>query len=367
MIACASLVYLVTAGNTSAQQQAAERSTVTRSTPVAELSQPRPAKPCRSKQRDFQMGVAYPDWGAMAYGESDTKWLTELPNMQAETAACWVEMPVLFHQSSLSSTTVTPGPSTSLPSSFNYGVHFAHALGLHVFVTIQLQAAGPQPWSGYISFSTYAQEQQWFESYWQAIKPYAVAAAQDGVEQLALGTEYTWLEQNAPASLWNGLIEELSAVFPGTLTYDMNWGSLQTPPPSWMRNAHLKMIGVSAYSPLVDTPQRVDPKQIFALWKQTVKRQLDNFSIALGEPIFLSEIGYPNSEDALYHPWDSFSTAPRDPQVQAAACDAALANIIPDKHILGSFFWGWGNAQDFNLNGLQAATVIHTYFKSLQA
>ncbi len=367
VIVSASLVYLFTAGNTSTQQHAVGRPTVARHTPLAELSQTHPVKPCSSKQRDFQMGVAFPDWGTTAYGESDTKWLTELPDMQKETAACWVEMPVLFHQSSLTSTTVTQGPATSQLSSFNYGVQLAHALGLHVFVTLQLQAAGPQPWSADIQFSTYTQEQQWFESYWQAIKPYAVAAAQDGVEQFALGTEYGWLEQNAPASLWNGLIAELSTVFPGTLTYDMNWSSLQMPPPSWMRNTHLKMIGVSAYSPLVDTPQRVDPKQIFTLWKQTVKRDLDNFSIALGEPIFLSEIGFPNSVDALYQPWNSFSTAPPDPQEQAAACDAVLANIIPDKHILGSFFWGWDNAEDFNLNGLQAATVIHTYYKSLQA
>ena len=367
VIVSASLVYLFMTGNLLTQLPSVERPTVVQSTPVVELSQARPVKPCSSKQRDFQMAVAFPDWGTTAYGESDTKWLTELPHIQTKTAACWVEMPVLFHQSSLTSTTVTQGSSTSQLASFNYGVHLAHALGLHVFVALQLQAAGPQPWSGYIRFSTYAQEQQWFESYWQAIKPYAMAAAQDNVEQFALGTAYGWLEQNAPVSLWNGLIAELSTVFPGTITYDMNWGSLKTPPPSWMRNAHLKMIGVSTYSPLVGTPQRVDPKQIFALWKQTVKRELDNFSMALGEPIFLSEIGYPNSVDALYHPWESFSTAPQDPQEQAAACDAALANIIPDQHILGSFFWGWGNSEDFNLNGLQAATVIHRYYKTLQA
>src|SRR5438477_3248431 len=132
----------------------------------------------------------------------------------------------------------------------------------------------------------------------------------------------------------------------------MNCGSLQTTPPSWMRNKHLKMISVSAYSPLVNAPVRVDPKQIFALWKQTAKRDLDNFSIALGEPIFLSEIGYPNSQVALYHPWDSSTTAPPDPQEQAAACDAALANIIPDQHILGTFFWGWSNTGDFDLNSV---------------
>lgn len=82
---------------------------------------------------------------------------------------------------------------------------------------------------------------------------------------------------------------------------------------------------------------------------------------------FLAEIGYRNSADALYHSWEPTSSAPPDPVEQAAACDAALANILPDQHILGSFFWGWDDARAFNLKGLPAATVIHKYYKSLQA
>ena len=313
------------------------------------------------------MGVAFPQWYPMGYSENDTKWLTELPDMRTQTGACWVEMPLLFYQSSLTSTTVAQGPSTPSVSSFSYGVHFAHGLGLHIFVTPLLQVSGPQPWSGAIQFATYEQEQQWFEGYWQAIKPYAVAAAQAGVEQFALSTEYKWLQENAPDALWNSLIAELRSVFPGTLTYDMNWTSLQIAPPHWMRNADLKMIGVSAYSPLIDTPEQVDPRQIFPLWKQTLKRDLDNFALKLGEPIFISEIGYRNSADALYHSWESTSSAPPDPEEQAAAYDAALANIIPDQHILGSFFWGWDDTGAFDLHSLQAATVIHSYYTSLQA
>jgi len=225
----------------------------------------------------------------------------------------------------------------------------------------------PQAWSGAINFTSLQQEQQWFESYWQAIKPYAVMAAQDGVEQFALGTEYEWLQENAPDALWNGLIANLRSVFPGALTYDMNWSSLQKKPPSWMHNTELKMIGVSAYVSAADTPERVDPKQIFGLWKQTVKAALDNFAKALGEPILISEIGFRNSADTLYRSWEPTSSAPPDPEEQAAACDAALANIISDQHILGSFFWGWDDVQAFNLNGMQAATVIHSYYKSLQA
>ena len=370
----ASLVYVVfKTGNVSTQHSvgnvgptATLDSTVTPATRLTEVTEP-PAKPCSSKQRNFQMGVAFPDWGTTAYGESDTKWLAELPAMQTGTAACWVEMPVLLHQSSLTSTSVVQGDPTTLLPSFNYGIHFAKSLGLHVFVVMQLQSSGDQLWSAFIHFSTYAQEQQWFASYWQTLRPYAMAAEQNGVEQLALGTEYKWLEQNAPASLWNGLIDELSQVFHGTITYNMDWSALHNPVPSWMRNPHLKMIGVSAYEPLENTPVRVDPKQIRALWAQTVQRDLDNFSIALGKPIVLSEVGYPNCQVALYQPWNSSCTAPQDQQEQAAATDAALADILPDKRILGTFFWGWDNTKDFNLMGVQAATVIQLHYKSLQA
>jgi len=366
IVISASLVYLFTAGRALEQQPEAAPTTIP-FTPIAELSQSRAPAPCNAKQRDFQMGVAFPQWGTDAYSERDAKWLTELSNMRTQTGACWVEMPVLFYQSSLTSTSVTQGPSTTTVASFNYGIHFAHALGLHVFVTPLLQVNGSQPWAGSIQFSTLQQEQQWFESYWQAIKPYAAIAAQAGVEQFALGTEEEWLQQNAPNSLWNDLIAHLRGIFPGTLTYDMNWTSLQKQPPSWMHNPDLKMIGVSAYLPMAETPVRVDPAQIFDLWKQKVKSQLDSFASALGEPIFISEIGFRNSSDALYNSWESTSSAPADPVEQAAACDAALANIIPDSHILGSFFWGWDDAGAFSLKGLQAATVIRHYYTSFQA
>ena len=369
VIVSASLVYLFTAGNVFIQQPTLVTPTVkVPSRPIAELTQSGPPKLCSSKHQHFQMGVAFPQWSPTGYGASDTKWLTELPDMRTQTAACWVEIPILFYQSSLTSTTVTQGPSTPSVSSFTDGLHFAHALGLHIFVTPLLGVGGPQPWAGAIQFSTSAQEQQWFASYWQAIKPYALASAQAGVEQFALGTEYQWLQAHAPDALWNGLIAELRSVFPGTLTYDMNWTSMQLPVPSWMNNPDLKMIGVSAYFPLVDISERVDPQLIFNLWEKKVKHKLDTFATRLGEPIFISEIGYRNSSDALYRTYDPNSSAPPDPQEQAAAYDAALANMIHDQHILGSFFWGWDDAGGaFNLKGSQATGLIHKYYQALQA
>jgi hypothetical protein len=370
----ASLVYVIlTMGNISAPHLVSnQESTTTLKSTVTTLTTPSvvtqtPVKPCQSKQRDFQMGIAFPDWGLTAYGESDTKWLTELPGMQTGTAGCWVEMPILLHQDSLTSTAVVQGdPTTSLPS-FSYGIRYAKSLGLHVFVTIQLQSSGDQPWSAFVNFSNYAQEQQWFDSYWQTVKPYAEAAQKYGVEQFAIGTEYRWLEQNAPASLWNDLISKVSQVFHGTITYDMDWTSLPDSPPSWMRNPILKMIGISSYEPLVNYAVRVDPAKMRSLWAKVAQRDLDNFSITVGKPILLSEIGFPNCQLALYQPWNYACTAPADQQEQAAATDAALADIIPDERIQGTFFWGWDNARVLNLINVQAASVILKYYKSLQA
>jgi hypothetical protein len=368
----ASLVYVILTMNTAVPHPASRQasttalhSTATPATRPTQLTAPA-AKPCGSKQREFQMGIAFPDWGTTAYGEGDTKWLSELPQMRMGTASCWVEMPVLLHQDSLTSTAVVQGDPTTSLTSFTYGIQYAQSLGLHVFVAIQLQSAGDQPWSALINFTTYAQEQQWFDSYWQTVKPYAMAAQQYGVEQFAIGTEYRWLEQNAPASLWNLLISEVSQVFHGTITYDMDWSSLGYTPPSWMRNPHVKMIGISSYAPLINNAVWVNPRSMRALWAQMAQRDLDNFSIAVGKPILLSEIGFPNCQVALYQPWNSSCTAPPDQQEQAAATDAAMADIIPDQHILGTFFWGWDNTKDFNLINVQAASVILKYYKSLQ-
>src|SRR5258708_13798607 len=115
------------------------------------------------------MGMDCQQWGRAVYREQYAKWLTEMPYMRTQTAACWVEMPVLFYQSSLTSTTVTQGPSTPSLSSFTYGVHLAHSLGLHTFVSPLLQVGGSKPWAGAIRFSTYAQEHPCIDSYFPAI------------------------------------------------------------------------------------------------------------------------------------------------------------------------------------------------------
>ena len=199
------------------------------------------------------------------------------------------------------------------------------------------------------------------------LKPYVTAAGEAGVEQMSIGTEEEWLQNNAADSLWNGLIANIRSVFSGTLTYDTNWTQLQTVPPPWMHNPDLKMIGVSAYLSLEQTPTHVDPAQIPALWKQIAQPLLDNYATMLGKPILLSEVGYRNSSDALYQSYNPKTSAPADPEEQAGAYNGVLVNSMVDPHILGTFFWGWNDVGALGVKGQPAVTVLHDHYGPLQA
>lgn len=325
-----------------------------------------PTRPAIQNQRPpFEKGVVFPRWNQTSYGPSDTAWLQGLSNIQVQTGARWIEMPILFSQASLTSTQVMMGPSTPTVESVVAGIRAAHARGYHVFVTPLIGVIGPGLWAANIQFSSYEQEVQWFNSFWRVFRPYVWAAQIAGADQVSIGSEEVWLEQFAAASLWNTLIARVRSVFSKIITYDMDWTSLTRPVQAWMNNSNLSMIGVTEYIPLVDIPKRVDPKVMFSLWRERVKRAIDNFAIRSGKPVVISEIGYRNTADALYHSWDTESpTSPPDPLEQAAAYNAALENVMFDSHIAGVFFWGWDGVGAFKLSEQPAVVVLHAWYTS---
>ena len=137
-------------------------------------------------------------------------------------------------------------------------------------------------------------------------------AQENGVEQMAIGTELVWLEDNAPASLWNQLIARVQSVFKGTLTYDMNWyPSLYEAPANWLKNPALSKIGLSEYIPLSKLPEGVDPDAMPEIWQEQSREAGRHFAKAVGKQIILSEIGYRSTSDALYNPYSEQSLRPR--------------------------------------------------------
>jgi hypothetical protein len=325
----------------------------------------------RMRRPDFQTGVIFPQWGANAYGDDDPNWQIGLKDIQEQTGAQWIELPITLSQASITSTTVFTTAQTPTPDAVAAGIRRAHALHYHVFVVplLSVEGVGIYSWSGTIKFSNLQDTQAWFNSYWQAISPYVAASAQAGADELAIATECENL-QTAPSYLWKQLIERVHAVFPGKLTYDMNWSSLYMQSyPSWFHNPYLSTIGVSEYIPLTNVQERLDPRGLPGLWKDNVGQLLDVLSKQLGKPVLISEIGYRDTIDALYHPWQrdaSELTQPADPEEQAAAYNAALSNAIVDPHISGIFFWAW-SVPVFEPNWKPAAKILYKWYTSYLA
>lgn len=313
----------------------------------------------------FQAGMVFPQWGSTAYSTQDANWSDGLKGIAQQTGAKWIEMTINLYQSSLTSTIVTATQKTPTPQSFVQGISAAHAMHYHVFVvpllTVQgVTATGAPLWCGDIRFSTDVEAQAWFDSYWSAFKPYVIAASLAGVEQLAIGTELEELQFVAP-HIWTQLINRIHSIFSGPLTYDMNWSSLAQPVTSWMRNPYLKALGVSEYLALTDVRQRLDPNTLPQLWHDKIKPQLDSFAHKSGKSVLLSEIGYRDSSDALYHPWEKDTPAHADEEEQAAAYGAALVNSTSDPAISGIFFWAW-SFHLFEPNQHAAANILHEWY-----
>lgn len=322
----------------------------------------------RMQRPNFQTGMIFPQWGTNAYDSTDKNWQVGLNDIENQTSAQWIELPINLYQSSVTSTQVTVSDMTPTPNAVATGIRTAQARYYHVFIVPLLSVGGTLTWSGSIQFSTTQHMQLWFDSYWQALQPYVVAAAQAGAEELAIGTELEKL-QLAPAPLWNQLIERVHQIFPGKLTYDLNWSSLYYQIPPWMHNPLLAAVGVSVYIPLTDRPQRLDPAILPGLWQEKIGKLLDSFSIQLTKQVFISEIGYRDSAFALYRPWERDAQAqaePADPEEQAAAYDAALMNVIVDPHIIGVYFWAW-SVPLFEPNWKPAAKILYKWYTSPQA
>ena len=360
VLLCISTQVLLFSWETFFGSQSPSSQTRNRSAILATLTRPA----IQDQQPPFEKGVVFPQWNQTSYGPGDTEWLQGIADIHVQTGAHWIEMPILFSQPSLTSSQVMAGPNTPTVASVVAGIRTARARGYHVFITPLIGVIGPGLWAANIQFSSYKQEEDWFNSFWQALKPYVWAAQIAGADQISIGSEEVWLEQFAPATLWNTLIARVRSVFSRIITYDMDWTSLSNPVQTWMKNPNLSMIGVTEYIPLVDIPKRVDPKLMFSLWRDKVKRAIDNFAIHIGKPVLISEIGYRNTTDALYHSWETESSAPPDPIEQAAAYNAALGNVMSDPYIAGIFFWGWDGVGAFKLAGQPAVVVLREWYTS---
>ena len=335
------LALLPACGGASQSPRDTAAPTVTASATAAATATP--ANP--TARQVFEQGMAFPRWGTEVYGVSDSSWPGDLRTMSGQTNARWVGMIVSLDQDGDDATTVYAGQDTTSPDALYTGVLNARLAGLNVFVEPLLNVRQvSNNWSGLVSFTSHAQAQRWFQSYWAAYAPYVRAAKLGGASQIAIATEFKALETEYP-DLWTWLARQVKAAFGGTVTYDLDHESLGRTPPSWWKDPAISYLGISMYAILQQTPRNAPAADIEQAWKSSVLPKLDALSQQTGKPVILTEIGYRDTADCLTIPWLWQSSAPADPALQGAAYTAALAMAAGDRHIAGIFFWAWQNGQ----------------------
>lgn len=361
-IACIVLIVVALGARIYAIWPAPEIALVNQLPHHASQSVPTPARP--RMRPDLATGIIFPQWGPEAYASSDKNWTQGLQEIQTQTAARWVGMYIQLHQASKLSTVVHVAQDTPTPESISRGIEQAHRMGYHVYIFPTITLDTTPAWAGTITYPDDAQTQAWFESYWQVLQPYVQACAKAGCERFSIGNEYEGLE-NLPGSYWHRLLKEVHSIYSGQIVYNMNFSSqLKYAAPAWMSDPLLKAIGVSSYYSLTTEETALPPEQLPALWKSRVEANLDKLSTEVGKPVFISEIGYRDTNYAGYRPYQAVDDGRRDDQMQGALYNAALEDIATDHQIDGIFIWAW-SVRPFAPNNKPAAKVLQQWFEKL--
>ena len=280
-----------------------------------------------------QHGYSFAAWWSGVYSDPNSdRSLADLRAMGVE----WVSIVVTQYQDTIHSTAIGPTEGTPTDADVRHAIQTAHALGLKVMLKPHLDLWNdPDHWRGEIGLNfSDAQWDTWFASYTAMITHYAALAADEGVEQFAVGTELN--TTTGREAQWRGVIADVRAAFPGTLTYAGDWTNALDVP--WWDA--LDLIGVDAYYPLADNDNPT-ATQIAGAWGDVID-QLAGLSAAEGDkPIIFTEIGYRSQNGAAQHPWEWQSGGAVDLAEQALLYQVAFEQVFDEPWFAGAYWWSW--------------------------
>jgi hypothetical protein len=239
-------------------------------------------------------------------------------------------------------------------------VPMAHARGLKVMLKPHIDVDRSQTHRGVYELES---EEDWdtFAALYDAwIMDMAATARDLDVDLFCVGTELKSFVLKRP-DFWTTLIDKVSLVYPGPLTYAANWdeyGEMHF----WDQ---MDYIGVDAYFPLVDamTPNVED---LVTAWEGE-RRGLLNMHRSHCKPILFTEMGYRSADYATWEHWTI--TRPKvNLTAQAHGYEALFRTFWEDEWVAGYFVWDWRsnridpNNAEWTPQDKPAADVIADWF-----
>jgi hypothetical protein len=198
---------------------------------------------------------------------------------------------------------------------------------------VLLQNPRGDEWRGKLAPESW---EDWFVSYREIIKHFAMIAQAGGVDVLCVGSELVTAENQAEQ--WRRTIRMTRKIFTGKLTYSANWDAY-TRTPFWNE---LDLIGMNSYYTLGDDASVTVP-EIVQRWR-AIQRDLLAFQKKVKRPILFTEVGWCSVANAAEAPWDYTRTS--------LAIDIDLQRKLYEgffqawhgQPVLGGFMvWEWTN------------------------
>src|SRR3954467_10138458 len=194
---------------------------------------------------------------------------------------------------------------------------------------------GATEWRGTLKPESW---EDWFVSYREIMKHYAIIAEAGGVDVLSVGSELVSAENRVDQ--WHRLIRMVRKIYHGKLTYSANWDAY-TRVPFWDQ---LDLIGMNSYYTL-GNDSKVSVDEIVDRWRG-IQRDLLAFQKRQGRPILFTEVGWCSLANAASEPWDYTRTSlPVDLELQRKLYEGFFKAWQGNPALGGFMFWEWTSGE----------------------
>jgi hypothetical protein len=222
---------------------------------------------------------------------------------------------------------------TPTPEQLTTLIKYAKSKKLRVLLMpiVLLQNPRGNEWRGTLKPESW---DQWFDSYREIVKHYAIIAQGSGVDILSVGSELVSAEGRVEQ--WTRTIRMARKIFKGKLTYSANWDAY-TRVPFWDQ---LDLVGMNSYYTLGDDAN-VSVDEIVRRW-HAIQRDLFTFQKKTKRPVIFTEVGWCSLANAASEPWDYTRTSlPLDLELQRKLYEGFFQAWQGRPELGGFMFWEW--------------------------
>ena len=329
--------------------------------------------PVQAKVSDWQRSASIMSRGPDDFGSETFR---QSVNELKKLSPTHVTLIITLYQHDSQSTALYAGPDTPTDAALISGIQYIHSLGIKTHLKFHVETDN-HAWRAYIN-PPEAERAQWYASYTDQLKKYAVIAEKNKVDILTLGAELTNMTtadaHTKNTERWTTLITQVREVFSGKLTYCANssttindWTNEKERIAFWPQ---LDYVGISVYHGLTTSNPTVESFK--SKWDLLNKNNFLPLQQKINKPLVFCEIGYRNVSFAQNQLYDFWTQGESNEQRQADLYEALFSYWDDKPYLAGVHLWNWSSDPavggptntDYTPHGKKAEETITAWWKN---